>query len=136
MKSISLDSPESSDTTAATAATHIRPTGSGPTLSSVGKTETGGRRYGGLLNVLRTRVSSANLIPITSPSSSSTTTSSSGGPIRMMAPPNTVNIGATSAPASYNQCKLFSEKPKFVEFVVLSFCTLPSSTLMLVFFTQ
>ena len=106
MKSISLDSPESSDTTTSTGV-HIRPTGSGPTLSSVGKASDGaGRRYGGLLNVIRTRVGSGTLNPITSPSSSSTTTSSScGGAARRMVPPTTVNIGATSAPASYNQCK-------------------------------
>ena len=103
MKSISLDSPESSSDTTNSSGIHIRPTGSGPTLSTVGKTEGGGRRYGGLLNVIRTRVASGTLNQITSPSSSSTN-GSNGGQNRRMPPPSSVDIGANSAPASYNQC--------------------------------
>ena len=104
MKSISLDSPESSSDTTNSSGIHMRPTGSGPTLTTVGKTDGGGRRYGGLLNVIRTRVAAGTLNQITSPSSSSTN-GSSGGPNRRMPPPSSVDTGANSAPASYNQCK-------------------------------
>ena len=104
MKSISLDSPESSVDTTTSGGVHIRPTGSGPALSTVGKTEGGGRRYGGLLNVIRTRVAAGTLNQITSPSSSSAN-GSNGSQNRRMPPPSSVDIGANSAPASYNQCK-------------------------------
>ena len=104
MKSISLDSPESSEPMSSVA-TAMRPTGSGPSLT-MGKADgvpSGGRRYGGLLNVLRSRVSTTNLLSATSSSSSSAT---NGGAQMRITPPANVTISATSAPASYNQCNL------------------------------
>jgi hypothetical protein len=58
----------------------------------------------------------------------------------MMAPPNTVNIGATSVPASYNQCKWIilrrNSNSSNLTLLFSLFCTQPlTSTLMLVYFS-
>lgn len=105
MKSISLDSPESSDAGTIPGQGGRHP-GHGVVFAKtdVNSGGGGGRRYGygcGYMSMIRTRVSSTNLLPSIPPSSSSPP--GTGG--RRALPPNTVTFEATSAPASHNQCK-------------------------------